>query len=132
MELVSRHFGSLGPLGVGFSVICDLSQRLPSKFFRRLSVSPDLHRTAVEEGSTLYGQRLVMNIANDVGLRFQKHLPALNRTFNFAVDHHAFGCNGSGDMSSASNNQRSAVKFAVNLACDSPSKCAPCSMARLL
>ena len=64
------RFGALDPAGEGFSGICYLPQRFPFKFFMRLSVSPNLHRTTIEEGTTFYGKRLVVNIANDMSLRF--------------------------------------------------------------
>ena len=69
------RFGPLDPAGEAFSGVCDLPQRFPFKFFRRLSVSPNLHRATIEEGTTLNGKRLVVNIANDMCLRFQKTSP---------------------------------------------------------
>ena len=61
-----RRFSRLGPAREGLSGICDLPQRFLFEFFRRLSVSPILHRTTIEEGTTLNGKRLVMNIADDM------------------------------------------------------------------
>ena len=42
-----------------------------------------------------------MNIANDICLRLQNNLTALNGTLNFSINDYALGCNGSGDMSPA-------------------------------
>ena len=59
-----------------------------------------------------------MNIANDMCLRLQNNLMALNWTLNFSINDYALGCNGSGDMSPAGDKEGSAVKFAVNLPID--------------
>ena len=40
-------------------------------FFRRMSVSPNLHGTTIEKSTTLNGKLLVVNIANDMCLRLQ-------------------------------------------------------------
>jgi hypothetical protein len=55
----------------------------------------------------------VVNIANDMCLRLEKHLSSLNRAFDFTVYNHALGCDGSGDMSSAGDDE--------GVQCSSPS-----------
>jgi hypothetical protein len=59
-----------------------------------------------------------MNIANDLRLRLQNNVYALDRTFDFPIHNHSLGCNSSVDMSPAGDNERSAVQFAVNLTMD--------------
>jgi hypothetical protein len=61
---------------------------------------------------------ILMNVANDMGLRLQNDLSALNRTFDFPIHNHALGCDGSGHMSPTGDDEGSAVKFAVNLPID--------------
>ena len=61
---------------------------------------------------------MVVNIANDMCLRLQNNLTALNRTLNFSINDYALGCDGSGDMSPAGDHEGSAMKFAVNLPID--------------
>ena len=60
----------------------------------------------------------MVNIANDMCLRLEKHLSSLNRAFDFTVYNHALGCDGSGDMSPTGDHEGRAVKFAVNLSID--------------
>jgi hypothetical protein len=60
-RLIRLHrFSPLGPSGEGFSRVCNLPQRFPFKFFRRLSISPNLHGTTIEEGTTLNGKRRML------------------------------------------------------------------------
>jgi hypothetical protein len=109
-RLIGFHrFGPLGPAGEAFSRVCKLPRRFPFNSFRHLSVSTNLHGTTIEEGTTLDGKRLVVNIANDMCLRLQKDLSSLNRTFDFPVHNHALGYNGSGDMSPAGDDEGSAA-----------------------
>jgi hypothetical protein len=61
---------------------------------------------------------LVVNIANDMCLRLQNNVTALNRTLNFSIHNYTLGCNDSVDMSPASDDEGRAVKFAANLAID--------------
>ena len=60
----------------------------------------------------------MVNIANDMCLRLENDLATLNRAFNCSIHNHAFGCNGSIDMSPTGDDEGSAVKFAVNLSID--------------
>ena len=60
----------------------------------------------------------MVNIANDLRLRLQNNVYALNWTFDFPIYNHSLGCNSSVDMSPAGDNERSAVQFAVNLTID--------------
>ena len=69
-------------------------------------------------GTPLNSKRLVVNIADYMSLRLQNNVTALNWTLNFSIHNHAFGCNNSVDMSPTSDDERRAVKFAVNLAID--------------
>ena len=69
-------------------------------------------------GTPLNSKRLVVNIADDMSLRLQNNVTALNWTLNFSIHNHALGCNDSVDMSPASDDEGRAVKFAVNLAID--------------
>jgi hypothetical protein len=77
-----------------------------------------LDRAALKVGTSLNGKRLVVNIANDMRLRFQNNVSTLNRTLDFPD--HTLSCNSSGNMSPAGDgdNERSAVQFAVNLTID--------------
>ena len=75
------------------------------------------HKKA-KEGTLLNGKRLVVNIANDMGLRLKNDLSALNRTFDCSIDNHALGCDGSGHMSPTGDDEGRAVKFAINLSID--------------
>ena len=84
-----RSFCPLGSAGQGFSSVCNLPQRFPFKLFRGLSISPNLHGATIEEGTTFNGKRLVVNIANDMSLRLQNDLSALNRTFDCSIHNHA-------------------------------------------
>ena len=113
-----RSSGPLGPAGEGFSGVRNLPQRFPFKLFRGLSISPNLHGATIEEGTTFNGKRLVVNIANDMGLRLKNDLSALNRTFDCSIDNHALGCDGSGHMSPTGDDEGRAVKFAINLSID--------------
>jgi hypothetical protein len=60
----------------------------------------------------------MVNIANDMCLRFQSDVTAMNRAFDCSIHNHVFGCNGSIDMSPTGDDEGSAVKFAVNLSID--------------
>ena len=80
-----------------------------------MSVSSNLHRATIEEGTAFDGKRLVVNIADDMCLRLQNDVTAVNRAFDCSIHNHAFGCNGSIDMSPTGDDEGSAVKFAVNL-----------------
>jgi hypothetical protein len=113
-----RSFGPLYPAREGVFLICNLPQRFPFKLFRGLSISPNLHGTTIEEGTTFNGERLVVNIANDMSLRLQNDLSALDRTFDCSVHNHALGCDGSGHMSPTGDDEGGAVKFAINLSID--------------
>ena len=59
-----------------------------------------------------------MNIANDMCLRLQNNVTALNRTFDFPIDNHPLGYNDAVNMSPAGDHEGRAVEFAVNLAID--------------
>jgi hypothetical protein len=95
---------------------------LPNRFLLdpicALTIGTGVHRTAIEEGAALDGKRLVMNIANDMGLRFQNDVAPLDGALDPSVDDHAAGGDGSGDVSPARNNERGAMQFAVDLAVD--------------
>jgi hypothetical protein len=61
---------------------------------------------------------LVVEIANDLRLRLQNNVDALNRTFDFPIHNHSLGGNSSGNMRPARNDERGAVQFAVDLTVD--------------
>ena len=61
--------------------------------------SADLDRAAIKVGTPLNGKRLVMNIADDMCLRLQNNVTALNWTLNFSIHNHALGRNDAVDMS---------------------------------
>jgi hypothetical protein len=77
-----------------------------------------LYRATFEEGTVFNGKRLVVNIANDMCLRLQSDVTALNRALDCSIHNHAFGCNGSIDVSPTGDHEGGAVKFAVNLPID--------------
>ena len=49
--------------------------------------------SALKVGTPICGKGLVVNIADDMCLRPQNDVSALNRTFNFPINNDAFGCN---------------------------------------
>jgi hypothetical protein len=98
-------FSPLGSAGEALS----RPQRFPFKLFRRLSVSPNLHRTTVEEGTALNGKRLVVNVTHHMSLRLQKDGSTLYRTLDRSVHHHALGRDGSVDMSPTGDHEGRAV-----------------------
>ena len=51
-----------------------------------------------------------MNIANDMCLRLQNNVTALNRTFDFPIDNHALGYNDAVNMSPAGDHEGRAVE----------------------
>ena len=51
----------------------------------------------------------MVNIANDMSLRFQNYLASLDWTFDSSVHHHTLGCNDSVDMSPAGDDEGCAV-----------------------
>ena len=83
-----------------------------------MSVSSTLHRATIEEGTAFDGKRLVVNIADDMCLRLQNDVTAVNWAFDCSIHNHVFGCNGSIDMSPTGDHEGRAVKFAVNLSID--------------
>jgi hypothetical protein len=76
------------------------------------------NRAALKIGATLDGKSLVVNIANDMRLRLQDNVSALNRALDSSVHNHSFGCDSSGDMSLTRDNERSAVQLAFDLPID--------------
>ena len=60
----------------------------------------------------------MVNITDDMCLRLQNNVTALNRTLNFSIHNHALGDNDSINMSPARNHEGRAVKLAVNLTVD--------------
>lgn len=68
-----------------------------------------LHRAAFKVGTFLNGKRLMLDIADDMRPRLQNDFSALNRALHTPVDNHSLGCDSSGDMSLARDNERSAV-----------------------
>ena len=56
-----------------------------------------------------------MNIADDMCLRLENDVTAVNWAFDCSIHNHAFGCNGSIDISPTGDHEGRAVKFAVNL-----------------
>jgi hypothetical protein len=76
------------------------------------------HWTAIEEGTPLNGKRLVVNVADDMCLRLKSDITAVNRTFDISIHNHAFGGDGSIDLSPSGDHEWRAVEFAVNLAID--------------
>jgi hypothetical protein len=60
----------------------------------------------------------MVNIADDVCLRLQDDVTALNGTFDFPINNDALSCNYSVDVRPAGDHERRAVEFAFNLAID--------------
>jgi hypothetical protein len=60
----------------------------------------------------------VVNIANDMSLRLQNNVIALNRPLNISIYNHALGENDPINMSPARDYEGRAVKLAVNLTID--------------
>ena len=71
--------------------------------------SMGLHRATIKVGTLLNGKRLVMNVADDIGLRLENHLSALNGALDFSVHNNSLGCDGSGDLRFSRDNERSAI-----------------------
>jgi hypothetical protein len=61
---------------------------------------------------------LVLNIADNVRLRFQNHFSALNGTFDGPIDDHPLGRDRSDNVSTAGNHKRSSVQFTFDAAVD--------------
>jgi hypothetical protein len=59
-----------------------------------------------------------MDIANDIRLRLENHVSALNGAFDSTVDNHSTGFYSRGDMGFARDNEGSAVQFALDLPVD--------------
>jgi hypothetical protein len=77
-----------------------------------------LHRAALEVGALLNSKRLVMDVANDVRLRLENHLSALNGALDSPVHDHSLGGDGSGDLGFARDNERSAMQLTLYLPID--------------
>jgi hypothetical protein len=77
-----------------------------------------LHRTAFKIGTLLNGKRLVMDIADDMRLRLENHVSALNGAFDSPVHNHPLGLYSRGDMGFARDNERSTVQLALDLPVD--------------
>jgi hypothetical protein len=75
-----------------------------------------LHRTRFKIGTL--GKRLVMDIADNMRLRLENHVSALNGAFDSPVHNHSLSFHSRGDMGFARDNERSAVQFALNLPVD--------------
>jgi hypothetical protein len=74
-----------GPLkspSVGFASICSVL----------------LFRAAIKIGALLNSERLMVNIANDMRLRLENHVAALDGPLNFTVNNHALSNDTSDDL----------------------------------
>ena len=60
----------------------------------------------------------MVNIADDMCLRLQSDVTAVNRAFDCSIHNHVFGRNDSIDMGPAGDDEGGAVKFTVNLSID--------------
>jgi hypothetical protein len=77
-----------------------------------------LFRAAIKVGTLLNSERLVMNIANDMRLRFENDLAALDRPLNFTVHNNALGNDTSDYLRLRRDNERSALQVALYLTID--------------
>ena len=77
-----------------------------------------LFRAAIKIGALLNSQRLVMNIANDMGLRFKDNLAALDGSLHLTVHNHALGNDSSDDLGLRRDNERSAMQVTLYLTID--------------
>ena len=59
-----------------------------------------------------------MNIANDMRLRLENHVTALDGPLNFTVHNHALSNDTSDDLGLRRDNERSALQVALNLTID--------------
>src|SRR6516165_7337707 len=83
------RFLRLSAAGEVFSGIRNLPDRFLFQFFGRLSVPPESDRTTIEESTPLYGERLVVNIPDDLRTGLQKDISTLNRAFDLPVHNHS-------------------------------------------
>ena len=76
------------------------SSKKPSGSFIGLApvCSVRLFRAAIKVGALLNSERLMMNIANDMRLRFENYLAALDRPLNLTVHDHALSNDTSDDL----------------------------------
>jgi len=77
-----------------------------------------LFRVAIKVGALLNSERLVMNIANDMRLRLENHVAALDGPLNFTVHNHALSNDTSDDLGLRRDNERSALQVALYLTID--------------
>jgi hypothetical protein len=94
-----------GPLkspSVGFASICSVL----------------LFRAAIKVGALLNSERLMVNIANDMCLRLENHVAALDGPLNFTVNNHALSNDTSDDLGLRRHNECSALQVALYLTID--------------
>ena len=77
-----------------------------------------LRGAAIKPSPLLDGKRLMTNIANDMRLRFEHHVAALNGTLHFAVHNHSLGSDTSDDLGFWRDNKGRAMHITLYLTID--------------
>jgi hypothetical protein len=76
------------------------------------------HHAALKVSTFLNGKRLMMDVANDMRLRFKDYLSTLNGSFYSSVHNHPVGDYGSGDLCFVRDKKGSAVQLTLDLPVD--------------
>ena len=77
-----------------------------------------LFRAAIKVSALLNSQRLVINIANDMGLRLKHHVAALDGPLHSTVHNHLLRVDTSDNLGLWRHNERSALQVTLNLTID--------------
>jgi hypothetical protein len=80
--------------------------------------SAGLCRATIKEGAFFNSQSLVMNIANDMCLRFEHYVAALNGALHPTVHNHLLSSDTSDNLGLWRDNERSAMQVALYLTVD--------------
>src|SRR5262245_18452987 len=108
-----------GLSGRGFApVMRELFARARGDLLLRVTVRARTHRTPVEIGAGLDRERVVLDVADDMGAALEHDVAAADRAFDPSVHHDALGLNAARDRGFGRNDERGAIKIALDLAVD--------------
>src|SRR5262245_36394684 len=96
----------------------ELFARARSDLLLRVTVRVRTHRTPVEIGAGLDRERVVLDVADHMGAALEHDVAAADRAFNPSVDRDALGLNAARDRGFGRNDERGAIKIAIDLAVD--------------
>jgi hypothetical protein len=122
--LVARHVGvTREPLAeklftCGISLAALANGLSGSSLWLTPVCSVGLCRATIKEGALLYSQGLVMNIANDMCLRLEHYVTALNGALHPTVHNHLLGSDTSDNLGLRRDDERYAMQIALYLPID--------------